>query len=126
MKTSEVLKKLDISRSTLVLYMKDGLLKPTKSFSGRLNFSEEQVNELRRKRIPDDENSVSLDDCSNVSFLKQLIESQLEQSKKTQEILVSIDSCIRELIDVVDSIKSTIENSNSVDSEFKIIDRPDI
>lgn len=114
MKSAEVMKKLGISRSTLVNYIKDGLLHPKHGFTGRLDFTEEEVNELLNQKFPNkDKENVSLDS------IKEILDEQVRSYEKTISLL-------EELKDTLNSIKSTFETPNSVDNQFEITDKSDI
>lgn len=124
MKSSEVLKKLDISRSTLVNYIKDGKLHPKHSFTGRLDFTEEEVSELLNKKFPNKDKEM---DSVSLSSIKQILDEQVKSSEKTMSLLTELDSYVKELKDTLDSIKSTmLETSNLVDTKFEIKNKSDI
>lgn len=81
------MKTLGISRSTLGIFTKQGILKATRMSNGRLDYDEESVLALRKKRTPiiqEDLTLMSLKESMEMQMkiLNQILETVTKLEKK--------------------------------------------
>ena len=105
MKSSEVLKKLGVTRTTLCEYVKKGVIKVTKKKNGQYDYDEQSVYEFLGMKF-EKKNKV------NVSYSRVSTQSQKEQLK--EQTLRIYNSCILrgiKLEEQIEDIKSGMDAS---------------
>lgn len=103
MKSSEVLKKLGVTRVTLCDYVKRGIIKATKKHNGQYDYDEQSVYEFLGMKF-EKKNKV------NISYSRVSTQAQKEQLK--EQTLRIYNSCISrgiELEEQIEDIKSGMD-----------------